>query len=164
MRYDLIAYRQPILGCLFLFLGLLSCRPTDSAKKTTRLEAQSVLIQYSGDPSLEQGDFIQINGQLFWHDSLCIFHRNSKDTIYLPTQRYIADQPPGGRPVYSVANALSCMINMAEALNSLSDTTKYQVDVSRIYAGQLRINSKTSEPVEVIASKDYPLRVTAGKD
>lgn len=79
----------------------------------------------------------------------------------LPTQRYITDQPPGNRPVYSVANALSCMINLAEVLNTSSDTTELKVDVSRIYAGQLRIDSKSNEPIEVITSADYPLRITA---
>jgi hypothetical protein len=164
MRYHLIANRQPIFGCLFLFLLFSACRSLDGEKKNVRLEARSVLIEYAGDQSLEQGDFIQINGKLFWHDSLFVFHPKSTDTIYLPTQRYIADKPPGGRSVYSTANALSCMIQITDILIRDTDTSKYQIDVTRLPAGQIRIHSIGKASVEVIASKDYPLRLTAVKN
>ncbi len=153
-----------MIGCLFLFLLLPACRSLDQHNKRVRVEARSVLIEYAGDPRLKQGDFIQINGQLFWHDSMYVFHRNSTDTVYLPTQRYIADQPPGGRPVYSFANALSCMITISEALAAGSDTTSYGIDITRLYAGKLIVRSKAEKSVEVIASTNYPLRITALKD
>lgn len=164
MRYHSIAYRQPIIGCLFLFFLLLSCKETSPARKKSRLEARAVSIEYAGDQSLDQGDFIQINGKLFWHDSLYVFHKKSEDTIYLPTQRYIADQPVGNRPIYSTANALSCMIQLTDELLQKTDTTQFRIDVSRLPTGQLRIYALGKEPVEVIASSEYPLRITALKD
>lgn len=123
-----------------------------------------MLIEYAGDQRLMQGDFIQINGKLFWHDSMYVFLMKSPDTVYLPTQKYIADQPIGGRPVYGTSNALSCMINMADVLMTITDTTQYKIDLSRIQTGQIRIQSLGKQPVEVIASGDYPLRISALKN
>jgi hypothetical protein len=164
MRYHSIANRQPILGCLFFLLLSVSCKETTADKKRSRLEASSVLIEYAGDQRLAHGDFIQINGKLFFHDSLYVFHRKSIDTAYLPTQRYVADQPVGGRPVYATSNAISCLINMAEVLLTVTDTTQYKLDLSRIQTGQIRIQSVGKQPVEVIASGEYPLRITAVKN
>ena len=164
MRYHLIANRQPIIGCLFLFLFVSACRQSASNRTIQRVESRAVQIEYAGDQSLEQADFIQINGKLFWHDSLYVFHRKSTDTFYLPTQRFIADQPPGGRPVYSNANALSTLISMSQTLLTSMDSTKYKLDLSRIHLGQLRIESVGKESVEVVASESYPLRITAIKN
>jgi hypothetical protein len=164
MRYHFIAYRQPIIGCLFLFLFLLSCTERKADRTLSRLQANAVLIEYAGDQSLEQNDFIQINGTLFWHDTLYMLRSKTTDTVYLPTQRFIADQPYGGRPVYSTANALSCMIQMADVLLSKIDTTRFKLDVSGLPVGRLRIDARGNEPVEVIATKDYPLRITAAKN
>ena len=164
MRYHALANRQSIIGCLFLFFLVGACRSADENSKQIRLQAQAVSIEYVGAATLQQGDFIRINDRLFWHDSMYVFHRKSTDTVYLPTQRYIADQPAGRRPVYSYANALSCMINISEALLTGSDTTSFVVDPSRIYAGKLIVRAKGNKPVEVIASANYPLRITAQKD
>lgn len=164
MRYHSIANRQPIIGCLFLFLLFVACKNTHDERILSRVVAKGVLIEYVGDQTLEQGDFIQINGRLFWHDTLYVFHSKSKDTIYLPTQRYVADQPFGGRPVYSTANALSCMIQMTDVLLREMDTTQFKLDVSALPTGRLRIHALGSDQVEVIASSDYPLRISAVKD
>lgn len=164
MRYHVIANRQPITGCLFLFYIVLSLSaPSCSSRKFSRISSTSVLIEYVGDQSVAQGDFIQINSHLFWHDSMYVFHKQSPDTIYLPTQRYLADQPSGKRPVYASANAFSSLIGIVEYLSNASDSSKYSLDISRIHSGKLIINSKGSAPVEVIASPDYPLRIIAAK-
>ena len=163
-RYNFFANRQPIIGCLFLFLLFVACKNMRDEGILSRVEAKGVLIEYAGDQTLEQGDFVQINGKLFWHDTLYLLHPKSKDTIYLPTQRYVADQPLGGRPVYSTANALSCMIQMTDVLLRETDTTQFRLDVSALPAGRLRIHALGNEQVEVIASSDYPLRISAAKD
>lgn len=164
MRYHFIANRQPIIGCLFLFLGLIACIDEQRAAKTVQVKAKAVLIEYAGDPSLNQGEEIRINGTLFWHDSLFIFHQKSTDTVYLPTQRYIADQPPGGRPVYSYSNSISCLIKIAKTMHERLDSTAFIVDPTKIPVGQLLIRSTGKELVEVTASKSYPLRITPIKD
>ncbi len=164
MRYNLIANRQPIIGCLFLFVVIFACAEGTSKKQLARLESNAVLIEYAGNQRLEQGDFISINGHSFYHDSLYLFRRKSTDTVYLPTQRYVADQPPGGRPVYSTSNALASLMQLADALWQMTDTTQFKIDGSRIPAGQLRIYTKGKKPVEVITSSAYPLRVSALKD
>lgn len=161
MRYHFIANRQPMIGCLFLFLLLTACGDSHTDKNLLRVKAKSVLIEYAGDPSLKQGDAIRINGTLFWHDSLYIFHPKSTDTVYLPTQRYIADQPPGGRPVYSYSNSISCMITIAKTMHERLDSSAFMVDPSKIPVGQLLIRSTGKDLVDVTASRDYPLRVTA---
>lgn len=164
MRYNSIANRQLIISCLFLFFLIPACRSVDQNRKMVRVASRAVLIEYAGDPTFDQGDLIQINGRLFWHDSLYVFHKKSTDTVYLPTQRYIADQPPGGRPVYSFSNALSTLMQITDALVYLSDSTIIGVDATRLPAGKLIVRAKGKGPVEVIATTDYPLRITPLKD
>jgi hypothetical protein len=49
-------------------------------------------------------------------------------------------------------------------LLTVTDTTQYKLDLSRIQTGQIRIQSVGKQPVEVIASGEYPLRITAVKN
>ncbi|MFZ9695135.1 MAG: hypothetical protein ACO3AY_04590 [Chitinophagaceae bacterium] len=162
MRYHFIANRQSIIGCLFYLVLFVSCNQTSSYKKLLRIEADAIQIDYAGDQGLKQDEFIQINGKLFWHDSLYKFQRKSLDTIFLPTQRYVVDRPPfGGRAVYSTSNTLYCLISIAEIMMATTDTAEFKVDLSRIKVGQLVIQRVGNKNVEVIASEDYPLRISA---
>jgi len=102
-----------VFACTFLFLFLItSCEE----KEQDNTNVGTYFYSIKPLTTFKNGDTFKINTTTIIHSEDFLFKKNSKDTLWIPSSKYIYAKAPGVRNLYETSPSTDIMFKLAKNL------------------------------------------------
>lgn len=160
MIFDLKVKKQALVGACFLFLTLVSC--SKSELREHYFKSGSFELRYSTLAQFNNNDYFKIDNLVIIHksDFYTVSTKLSKDTLYLPTSKYI-ERVVEGREFRSATSPMALLgYIQLSMLSHPSFKGNYEVNSSLELAtsGILKVKSIDND-IKIFVPENYPIIV-----